>query len=158
MFQQCLRRQKMYSTPVSQPPTPNTPAGSISTITVEIPPRVLAEDLTKATLREGSPNLLQMALKCVCKQTTSELTDSHSAGEQGGTKDNLASSSKQRVLTAHSSAPGLTGVTFYQQRSLHFEELTTMSQVMSGLAILVHLPGISLWIIKDTWPQNSTQV
>ena len=49
-------------------------------------------------------------------------------------------------------------VTFYQQRSLHFEESTTMSQVMSGLAIPVHLPGISLWIVKDMWPQNSTQV
>ena len=44
------------------------------------------------------------------------------------------------------------GVTFYQQWTLHFEESTTTSQVMSGLAILVHLPGISLWIIKDTWP------
>ena len=52
----------MCSAPVSQLPTPNTPAGLISTITVGIlpPARVLAEDLTKATLREGSPNLLQM--------------------------------------------------------------------------------------------------
>ena len=59
---QSLRRQKMHSAPVSHPPTPSTPAGSISTITVGIlpPARVLAEDLTKATLREGSPNLLQM--------------------------------------------------------------------------------------------------
>ena len=47
---------------------------------------------------------------------------------------------------------GLSGVTFYQQRSLHFEESTTMSQVMSGLAILVCLPGISPWIVKDMWP------
>ena len=47
---------------------------------------------------------------------------------------------------------GLIGVTFYQQRSLHFEESTTISQVMSGLATPVHLPGISLWIVKDTWP------
>ena len=64
-------------------PTPNTPAGSISTITVGIlpPARVLAEDLMKATLREGSPNLLQMDLKCVGKQATSESTDSRSAGE-----------------------------------------------------------------------------
>ena len=75
----------MHSTPVSQPPIPNTPTGSISTITVGIfpPARVLAEDLTKATLREGSPNLFKMALKCVGKQTTSESTDSCSAGEQG---------------------------------------------------------------------------
>ena len=50
---------------------------------------------------------------------------------------------------------GLIGVTFYQHRSLHFEESTTTSQVMSGLATLVHLPGIFFWIIKDTWPQNS---
>ena len=73
----------MHSAPVSQLPTPNTPAGLISTITVGILPqaRVLAEEFTKATLREGSPNLLQIALKCVGKQTTSELTDSHSAGE-----------------------------------------------------------------------------
>ena len=82
-IQQSQRRQKMCSAPASQLPTPNTPAGSISTVTVGILPqaRVLAEDLTKATLREGSPNLLQMASKCVSKQTTSESTDSHSAGE-----------------------------------------------------------------------------
>ena len=75
----------MHSVPVSQLPTPNTLAGLISTITVGIlpPARVLAEDLTNATLREGSPNLLQMASKCVGKQATSELTDSHSACEQG---------------------------------------------------------------------------
>ena len=78
-----MRRQKIHSTPVSQPSTPATPAGLISTITVGIllPARVLAEDLTKATLREGSPNLFQMTLKGVGKQTTSESTDSHSAGE-----------------------------------------------------------------------------
>ena len=110
-IQESLRRWKMCSTPVSQLPTPNTPAGLISTVTVGIlpPARVLAEDLTKATLREESPNLLQMALKCVGKQTACESTDSHSAGEQGGTKDNLVSSSKPRVLTAHSSAPGSNG-------------------------------------------------
>ena len=99
----------MCSPPVSQPPTPNTPAGLISTITVEILPPVLAEDLTKATLREGSPNLLQMASMCVDKQATSELTDSHSAGERDGTKNNQASSSKPRVLTTHSSVPGSSG-------------------------------------------------
>ena len=47
---------------------------------------------------------------------------------------------------------GFDRVTFFQQRSLHFEESTTMSQAMSGQAILMHLPGISLRIIKDTWP------
>ena len=99
----------MCSGPVSQPSTPNTPTGWISTITVGIlpPARVLAEDLTKATLREGSPNSPKMVSKCVSKQTTSESTDSCSAGERGGTKDNQASSSKPGVLTAHFSAPGL---------------------------------------------------
>ena len=73
----------MCSVPISQPSTPTTPAGLVSTITVGIlpPARVLAEDLTKATLRKGSPNLLQMASKGVSKQTTSESTDSHSTGE-----------------------------------------------------------------------------
>ena len=106
--QQSVRRQKMCSTPVSQLPTPTTPASSISTMTWgSFPPaRVLAEDLTKATLRQGSLNLHQMTLKGVDKQTTSESTDSHSAGERGGTKDNQASSLKPGVLTAHSSAPG----------------------------------------------------
>ena len=81
--QQSQRRWKICSAPVSQPPTPNTLAGLISTITVGIlpPARVLAEDLTKATLREGSPNLHQMASNCVGKQATSESTDSCSAGE-----------------------------------------------------------------------------
>ena len=81
--QQSVRRQKMHSTPVFQLSTSTTPAGLISTINVGIlpPARVLAEDLTKATQREGSPNLLQMTLKGVRKQTTSESTDSHSAGE-----------------------------------------------------------------------------
>ena len=69
--QQSVMRQKMHSAPVSQLSTPTTPAGSISTIPVGIlpPARVLAENLTKATLREGSPNLLQMASKGVSKQT-----------------------------------------------------------------------------------------
>ena len=77
--QQSQRRWKMCSAPVPQPPTPFTLAGSISTITVGIlpPARVLAEDLTKATLREGLPNLLQMASKCVGKQAT----DTCNAGE-----------------------------------------------------------------------------
>ena len=81
--QQSVMRQKMHSMPVSQPSTPTTPAGLISTTSVGIfpPARVLAEDLTKATLREGSPNLLQMALKGGGKQTTSESTDSHSMTE-----------------------------------------------------------------------------
>ena len=76
--QQSVIRQRMCSAPVSQLSTP-TPVDLISTITVGIlpPARVLAEDLTKATLKEGSPNLLQG----VGKQTTSESTDSCSMGE-----------------------------------------------------------------------------
>ena len=37
------------------------------------------------------------------------MTDSHSAGEQGGTKNNQASSSKPKVFTMHSSGPGSSG-------------------------------------------------
>ena len=53
--QESVKRQKMHSSPVSQPLTPVTPAGSSSTIPVGILPlaRVLAEDVTKATLKEG---------------------------------------------------------------------------------------------------------
>ena len=40
-------------------------------------------------------------------------------------------------------------VTFHQQSSLGFEEPIT-SQVMSDPAILVHPPGITLWIVKVT--------
>ena len=77
-----MKRQRMHSSPVSQPLTPVTPASLISTITVGILPsaRVLAEDLTKATLKEGSPNLLKVALKCIGRKATSELTSSHGAG------------------------------------------------------------------------------
>ena len=70
---------------------------------------MLAEDLAKANLSEGLPNLLQMALKGVGKQTTSESTDSPSAGGLGGTKNNQASSLKPKVLTIHSSGPGSSG-------------------------------------------------
>ena len=71
----------MRSSPISQPVTPVTPAGSILTITVGILPlaRVLAEDLMKATLKEGSPNLLKVALKCIGRKATSESTSSHGA-------------------------------------------------------------------------------
>ena len=98
----------MCSAPVSQLSAPNTPAGLISTITVGIlpPARVLAEDLTKANLRKGLPNLLQMALKCVGKQATSESTDSHGAGRLGGAKNDELSSSKQGAPSMNSSRPG----------------------------------------------------
>ena len=105
---QSHRRWKVHSAPVSQQSVPNTPAGSITTISVGIipPARVVAEDLTKANLL---PNLLQMALSGVGKQVTSESTDSRSAGGLGGTKSNQPSSSKPRASTMHSSEPGPSG-------------------------------------------------
>ena len=108
---QSQRRWKIHSAPVSQQSAPNTPAGLITTISVGIvpPARVVAEDLTKANLREGSPNLLQMASSGVGKQVTSESMDSRSAGGLGGTKNNQASSSKPKVPTMHSSGPGPSG-------------------------------------------------
>ena len=72
------------------------------------PARVVAEDLTKANLREGSPNLLQMA---VGKQATSELTDSHGAGGLGGNKNDQPLSSKPGVPFMHSSGSGPSGGT-----------------------------------------------
>ena len=66
---------------------------------------MLAEDLTKANLREGSPNLLQMALSGVGKQATSESMDSHGAGGLG-TKNDQPSSSKPGAPSMHSSGPG----------------------------------------------------
>ena len=77
-----MKRQKMHSSPVSQLLTPVTPAGLISTITVGIlpPARVLAEDLTKATLKEGLPNLLKVASKYIGRKATSESTSFWGAG------------------------------------------------------------------------------
>ena len=107
-----VKRQKMHSSPVSQPLTPVTPAGLISTITVGIPlARVLAEDLTKATLKEGSPNLLKVALKCIGRKVTSESTSSHGAGNQSGPEDSTASSSRPGASATYSSAPGSSGST-----------------------------------------------
>ena len=109
--QESVKRQKMHSSPVSQPLTPVTPAGSISTITVDIlpPVRVLAEDLMKVTLREGSPNLLKVALKCIGRKATSESTSSRGAGNRSGSKDNPASFSWLGVSATCSSAPGSSG-------------------------------------------------
>ena len=67
------------------------------------PARVVAEDLTKTNLREGLPNLLQMALSDVGKQATSESIDSHGAGRLGGTKND------QPLSSMHSSGPGPSG-------------------------------------------------
>ena len=107
-----MKRQKMCSSPVSQPLTPVTPAGSISTITVGIlpPTRVLAEDLPKATLKEGSPNLLKIASKCIGRKATSE-SSSCGTGHQSGSKDNTASSLRPGASATCSSAPGSSGST-----------------------------------------------
>ena len=109
--QQSQRRWKICNVPVSQQSAPNSPVGSITTITVGIlpPARVVAEDLTKANLREGLPNLLQMASSGVGKQATSELMDSHGTGRLGGTKNDQPLSSKPGVPSMHSSGPGPSG-------------------------------------------------
>ena len=59
----------------------------------------------KATLKEGSPNLLKVALKCIGRKATSESTSSYSAGNQSGPKDNLASSLRLGASATCSSAP-----------------------------------------------------
>ena len=106
--QESVKRLKMHSSPVSQPLTAVTPTGLIFTITVGILPlaRVLAEDLIKATLKEGSPNLLKVALKYTGRKATSESTSSHGAGNQSGPKDNKASSLRLGASATHSSTPG----------------------------------------------------
>ena len=112
-IRESVKRQNMCSSPVSQLLTPVTPAGLISTITVGILPlvRVLAEDLMKATLKEGSPNLLKVALKCIGRKATSESTSSHGAGNQSGPKDNPASSLRLGASSTCSSTPGSSGST-----------------------------------------------
>ena len=111
--QESTKRQKMHGSCISQPLTPVTPAGLISTITVGIlpPTRVLAEDLTNATLKEGLPNLLKVASKYICRKATSKSTSSQDAGHQSGSKDNTASFSKPGALATHSSALGSRGGT-----------------------------------------------
>ena len=83
------------------------------TITVGIlsPARVLAEDLMTATLKEGSPNLLKVASKCIGRKATSESTSSHGAGNQSGLKDNTASSSRLGASATHCNALGSSGST-----------------------------------------------
>ena len=101
----------MCNSPISQPPAPITPAGSVLTITVGIlpPAKVLAEDLTKAILREDSPNLLKVTPKFIGCKTTNESTHSCNADHWGGHKDSTAPSSKQGVSATSSSAPGSSG-------------------------------------------------
>ena len=106
-----MKRHKMHNSPISKPPAPITPAGLISTITVGIlpPAKVLAEDLTKTTLREGSPNLLKVTPKFTGWKTTNEATHSCDADHPSGTKDRTAPSSRQGVSATCSSAPGSSG-------------------------------------------------
>ena len=101
----------MHNSPVSQLPTPITPAGSILTITVGIlpPAKVLADDLTKATLREGSPNILKVTPKFMDWKSTNESTRSHNANHRSGSKDNTVPSSRQGVSATCSSALGSCG-------------------------------------------------
>ena len=101
----------MCNSPVSQPPAPITPAGSISTITVGIlpPSNMQAEDLTKATLREGSPNLLKVTPKFISWKTTNEATQSHDVDHLSGPKDSTVPSFRQGVSATCSSVPGSSG-------------------------------------------------
>ena len=101
----------MCNSSVSQPPAPITSAGLISTITVGIlpPAKVLAEDLTKATLREGSPNLLKVTPKFIGWKTTNEATCSCDADHPSGPKDSTAPSPRQGVSATSSGAPGSSG-------------------------------------------------
>ena len=73
------------------------------------PARVVADDLTKANLGEGLPNIVLMAKSSVGKQVTSESMDSHSARGPDGTKNNQPSSSQPRVSTMDLSGPGPSG-------------------------------------------------
>ena len=101
----------MHNSPASQPPAPITPAGSILTITVGVlpPAKVLAENLTKATLREDSPNILKVTPKFIGWKTTNEATHSHGADHLSGSKDHIVPSSRQGVSAPCSSVPGSSG-------------------------------------------------
>ena len=70
---------------------------------------MIAEDLTKTTLQEGSPNLLKVTLKFIGWKTTNKLTHSHDANHLSGSKDNTAPSVSQGVPATCSSAPGSGG-------------------------------------------------
>ena len=110
-IRESVKRHKMCNSPISQPPTPITPTGSISTITVGIlpPAKVQAEDLTKATLREGSPNILKVTPKFIGWKTTNESTHSCNADHWSGPKDNTAPSSRWGVSATCSSVPDSSG-------------------------------------------------
>ena len=95
----------------STPPGEAGEAGSIVTIIVGILPsaKVLAQDLTKATLRKGSPNLLKVTPKFISWKTTNESTCSHDADHWSRPKDSIAPSSRWGVSATCSSAPGSSG-------------------------------------------------
>ena len=101
----------MCNLPVSQSPAPITPAGLILTITVGIlpPAKVLAEDLTKATLREGSPNLLKVTPEFIGWKTTNEAAHLCNTDHLSGPKDSTAPSSRQGVSATCSSVSGSGG-------------------------------------------------
>ena len=107
-IRELVKRHKMHNSLVSQLPTPIPLTGSISTITAGIlpPAQVLAEYLTKDTLREGLPNILKVTPKFMGWETTNESTHSHDADHQSGPKDNTASSSMWSVSATCSSVPG----------------------------------------------------
>ena len=98
----------MRNSLVSQPPTPITPVSSILTIRVGILPlaKVLTDDLTKATLREGSPDILKVTPKFIGWKSTKESTRSLDANHLGGQKDNMASFSRQGASATCPSVPG----------------------------------------------------
>ena len=106
-IRESVRRSKMHNSPVSQPPTPITPAGLISTIKVGIlpPAKVLADDLTKATLREGSSNVLKVTPKFIGWKTMKESTHSLDANCLSRKKDNMVLSSRQGARATCPSAP-----------------------------------------------------
>ena len=101
----------MHISLVSQPPTLITPAGSISTIKVGIlpPAKVFTDDLTKATLRDGSPNLLKVTPKFIGWKTMKESTCPLDANHLSRQKDNTASSSRQGAPATCPSVPGSSG-------------------------------------------------
>ena len=97
-----MKRYKMHNSPISQPLAQIKPAGSILTITVGIlpPAEVLAEDLMKATLREGSSNLLKVTPKFIGWKTADHLS---------GPKDSTEPPFRQGVSATCSGTPGSSG-------------------------------------------------
>ena len=110
-IQESVKRSKVHNSLVSQPLTPITPASLILTINIGIlpPTKVIVDDLTKATLREGSPNILKVTPKFIGWKTTKESTHSHDANCLSRQKDNVVSSSRQGVSATCLSVPGSSG-------------------------------------------------